>query len=330
MDNRKVQELGGGTAFISLPKSWIKKNQIKRGDILSIEILKDDSLVIYLPNKIIDLKKIEITYPNLDIDKIINEVIGAYLLGYDIIQIKGKQRLNFKDMKQIIQTVRHLVGLEIIEEDANSITTQFLLESETLNPKKLLERMHGLVKEMYKDAIVSLLENDDQLVDVAIERDEEVDRLYFLLVRLIRSNILNTKLSIKFDLLSIDYLDYRVAANILETIGDNSVELATTVKELRTMTLKSQLKKLLHEFVIELNDIQDLSINLFLLKKISDRNNVINKYNKLNQKLFNIENLMLDEKNTVIRSSWTLLTTLDKILKSMKDITDLAVPIKIT
>ena len=330
MDNRKVQELGGGTAFISLPKSWIKKNQIKRGNILSIEILKDDSLVIYLPNKIIDLKKIEITYPNLDIDKIINEVIGAYLLGYDIIQIKGKQRLNFKDMKQIIQTVRHLVGLEIIEEDANSITTQFLLESETLNPKKLLERMHGLVKEMYKDAIVSLLENDDQLVDVAIERDEEVDRLYFLLVRLIRSNILNTKLSIKFDLLSIDYLDYRVAANILETIGDNSVELATTVKELRTMTLKSQLKKLLHEFVIELNDIQDLSINLFLLKKISDRNNVINKYNKLNQKLYNIENLMLDKKNTVIRSSWTLLTTLDKILKSMKDITDLAVPIKIT
>ena len=330
MDNRKVQELGGGTAFISLPKSWVKKNQIKRGNILSIEILKDDSLVIYLPNKIIDLKKIEITYPNLDIDKIINEVIGAYLLGYDIIQIKGKQRLNFKDMKQIIQTVRHLVGLEIIEEDANSITTQFLLESETLNPKKLLERMHGLVKEMYKDAIVSLLENDDQLVDVAIERDEEVDRLYFLLVRLIRSNILNTKLSIKFDLLSIDYLDYRVAANILETIGDNSVELATTVKELRTMTLKSQLKKLLHEFVIELNDIQDLSINLFLLKKISDRNNVINKYNKLNQKLLNIENLMLDEKNTAIRSSWTLLTTLDKILKSMKDITDLAVPIKIT
>tara|TARA_B100001013_G_C24605997_1_gene440998 strand:- start:632 stop:1624 length:993 start_codon:yes stop_codon:yes gene_type:complete len=330
MDNRKVQELGGGTAFISLPKSWIKKNQIKRGNILSIEILKDDSLIIYSPNKIIDLKKIEITYPNLDIDKIINEVIGAYLLGYDIIQIKGKQRLNFKDMKQIIQTVRHLVGLEIIEEDANSITTQFLLESETLNPKKLLERMHGLVKEMYKDAIVSLLENDDQLVDVAIERDEEVDRLYFLLVRLIRSNILNTKLSIKFDLLSIDYLDYRVAANILETIGDNSVELAITVKELRTMTLKSQLKKLLHEFVIELNDIQDLSINLFLLKKISDRNNVINKYNKLNQKLFNIENLMLDEKNTVIRSSWTLLTTLDKILKSMKDITDLAVPIKIT
>jgi len=330
MDNRKVQELGGGTAFISLPKSWIKKNQIKRGNILSIEILKDDSLIIYSPNKIIDLKKIEITYPNLDIDKIINEVIGAYLLGYDIIQIKGKQRLNFKDMKQIIQTVRHLVGLEIIEEDANSITTQFLLESETLNPKKLLERMHGLVKEMYKDAIISLLENDDQLVDVAIERDEEVDRLYFLLVRLIRSNILNTKLSIKFDLLSIDYLDYRVAANILETIGDNSVELAITVKELRTMTLKSQLKKLLHEFIIELNDIQDLSINLFLLKKISDRNNVINKYNKLNQKLYNIENLMLDKKNTVIRSSWTLLTTLDKILKSMKDITDLAVPIKIT
>ena len=233
-------------------------------------------------------------------------------------------------MKQIIQTVRHLVGLEIIEEDANSITTQFLLESETLNPKKLLERMHGLVKEMYKDAIISLIENDDQLVDVAIERDEEVDRLYFLLVRLIRSNILNTKLSIKFDLISIDYLDYRVAANILETIGDNSVKLAITVKELRTMTLKSQLKKLLHEFVIELNDIQDLSINLFLLKKISDRNNVMNKYNKLNQKLYTIENLMLDEKNTIVRSSWTLLTTLDKILKSMKDITDLAMPIKIT
>ena len=69
--------------------------------------------------------------------------------------------------------------------------------------------------------------------------------------------------------------------------------------------------------------------HLFVLKKISDRNNVISNYNKLNQKLYNIENIMLNEKNADIRSAWTLLTILDKILKSMKDITDLAMPIKI-
>ena len=45
--------------------------------------------------------------------------------------------------------------------------------------------------------------------------------------------------------------------------------------------------------------------------------------------MYNIENIMLNEKNADIRSAWTLLTILDKILKSMKDITDLAMPIKI-
>ncbi len=60
-------------------------------------------------------------------------------------------------------------------------------------------------------------------------RDDEVDRQYFLLVRLIRSAMMDQKLAGKLDLSNIDILDYRIAANLLESAGDYIVDLTNAI-----------------------------------------------------------------------------------------------------
>ena len=60
-------------------------------------------------------------------------------------------------------------------------------------------------------------------------RDVEVNRQYFLLVRLIRSTLVDKRLANAFNLENIDILDYRVAANLLENAGDSIVELANLI-----------------------------------------------------------------------------------------------------
>ena len=49
--------------------------------------------------------------------------------------------------------MRGLVGMEIIEEDASKINMQFLLDTATLNPEKILKRMSSIALGMYDDAI---------------------------------------------------------------------------------------------------------------------------------------------------------------------------------
>ncbi len=46
MVERKVQETGGGTFFVTLPKGWCKKLGIKRGNKVTLVWSKDDSLTI--------------------------------------------------------------------------------------------------------------------------------------------------------------------------------------------------------------------------------------------------------------------------------------------
>jgi phosphate uptake regulator len=124
---------------------------------------------------------------------------------------------------------RPLVGLEIVEESVHKIVLQCLLEPSAFPPDKILRREHLLAAGMHRDVITAFVEADSNLAKAVIERDEEVNRLYFLLVRLLRTMILNPRLSEKMGLHPIDCLDYRLVAGFVESIGDHAAEIARNI-----------------------------------------------------------------------------------------------------
>ena len=328
MELRKVQVMGGGTALVSLPKQWVKRNKVERGTILSIDDQSGDTLTIYpfVDNKT-DVKEVEVDYPTEYMENLINSITGAYLLGYDVIRIKGKHRMKFEDREKIKDATRQLVGLEILEEDAQSITTQFLLGDTILGPEKILRRMHMIVREMYKDALTALLESDEHLVKVAAQRDDEVDRLYFLLVRLIRSSALDAKLAAKYGLTAISCLDYRVAANIIESIGDAAVKIACSVGTIMKMDLDNAARSGLHDVSEALEKMQDQAIMSFLSRSAEGARKAIREHQVLTEKLKHLEDLFLHRPAEVVREMWTILAAFYEVGKSSADIADLTFPL---
>jgi phosphate uptake regulator len=119
--------------------------------------------------------------------------------------------------------------MEIIEEDASHINMQFLLDATTLNPEKILKRMSSIALGMYNDASNGLILDDKSNLQTLSKRDVEVNRQYFLLVRVIRSTLVDKRLASIFNLENIDVLDYRVAANLLENAGDSIVEVSNFI-----------------------------------------------------------------------------------------------------
>ena len=51
---------------------------------------------------------------------------------------------------------------------------------------------------MHRDTISSLLKNNDTIGDLIRKRDDEVDRQYFLIVRLMRSAMMDRKSCFEF------------------------------------------------------------------------------------------------------------------------------------
>lgn len=242
MDLRKVQRTGGGTFFVCLPKEWATRVGLRKSSHVALSETPDGRIIVDAKYSAEHAPLVSVIHPSELLDR---EIMGKYLLGYDIIQVETGERMNSEDRERIKKSASRLVGLEIIEEDYSKIVVQFLLESSAIPPDKILQREYSIASSMHRDATTALIEGDGHLAKLVSGRDTEVNRLYFLLVRILRTIIQSPGLSEKLGVLPIDCLDYRLTASLVEAIGDKSAQLAEVATELSGVKLSKDLMQLL-------------------------------------------------------------------------------------
>lgn len=326
MEIRKVQEMGGGTLLISLPKAWARANKIVKGSAMTIDVKGEDFLAIYPFQKDEEVKEVQIQYDSSSSRSITNQITGAYLLGFDIIKVWSKNKIEYSDRESITKIVKQLSGLETIEEDEASMTLQFIIRPAALDPSKIFRRMHGISKNMIEDGLTALRDRDERLASLIVDRDEEMNRLYFLLVRIIRSASQDPKLANEYKLNSIDCLDYRVAANILEAIGDDGVDLAESVAHLMKHPLTSKQSEMLKNLVVLLSSSQEKAVEVFLSKRTEGVVEVIRYFNEIENLLKNVEVEFLLRLSEELSTFSRFISSIRKISKAHIDITDLVSP----
>jgi len=184
----------GSSILVSLPKEWIDVNKLEKSDEVEIET-GSNSLSITPSGDSRPPKEVTISYPVSKGENIIADITGAYLLGYDIIKIKGKSTISIEDREKIRTSMRRLVGMEIVDEDSSNVNVHFLLDATTLSPEKILKRMSSIALGMFRDTLNTLTSGDKTVLQTMVNRDDEIDRQYFLLVRLIRSTMIDKKLA---------------------------------------------------------------------------------------------------------------------------------------
>ena len=168
---RRLQRIGS-SILVSLPKEWIVANNLDKGSQVELET-GQDTISISANKEMRPTKELVISYPLPKDENIVADITGAYLLGYDIIQITSKSIIPGEDREQIRNSMRRLVGMEIIEEDASNINMQFLLDATTLNPEKILKRMSSIALGMYDDVSNTLV----VVLPEPLDSSEAVNRL---------------------------------------------------------------------------------------------------------------------------------------------------------
>lgn len=320
--------MGGATLLVSLPKDWVKSTSLKKGSVISIETSGDGGLLLYPVEDSQEQKsenEIEIEYPSrFSILSLPGEITGAYLLGYDFIKIKSKYRIPSQDRELAISAIKKLVGLEIVEEDASSITCQFLVDNTAVEPSKIFRRISSIVRAMVSDTIKQLATQESHLFESVSERDDEVDRLHFLIVRLIRTAVRDPRAAAKFGLNSIDCLDYRVATSLLETAGDYAVELSDAISDIEF--LDENLKKELASISESLDFIEDGAIRGFIGKDYTLTRGALERYDDFEARLSKFR-----KDNETSKGFADLLHVADiieRIARCQRDIADLVSPLR--
>ena len=307
---------------MSIPKEWIDANNLEKGSQVEIET-GQDSVSISANKGTRPTKELIIPYPLPKDENIVANITGAYLLGYDIIQINSKSIIPGEDREKIRISMRGLVGMEIIEEDASKINMQFLLDTTTLNPEKILKRMSSIALGMYDDVSNGLISEDKSNLQTLSKRDVEVNRQYFLLVRLIRSTLVDKRLANVFNLENIDILDYRIAANLLENAGDTIAELANFIYE---SSLSKELLKKLFVDVQNFNGLAEKSINAFTKSDRKLAIEAIKSHKEFQEKLSKLR-ITIGNKKQIPIDFLDLVYMFERISKSWADVVDLIKPI---
>jgi len=318
---RRLQRIGS-SILVSLPKEWVVANNLDKSSQVELET-GQDTISISANKEMRPTKELVISYPLPKDENIVADITGAYLLGYDIIQITSKSIIPGEDREKIRNSMRRLVGMEIIEEDASNINMQFLLDATTLNPEKILKRMSSIALGMYDDVSNGLILDDKSNLQTLSKRDVEVNRQYFLLVRLIRSTLVDRRLANVFNLENIDILDYRVAANLLENAGDTIVELANFIYN---SSLSNEHLKKIFDIVQNFNVLAEKSIDAFTKPDRRLAIEAISLHKKYQENLSKLRTTIGNKKQIPI-DLLDLVYMFERIAKSWADVADLVQPI---
>jgi phosphate uptake regulator len=319
-DLRKIQQTPTGTFFVCLPRAWANQNGLHKGSLVNLDVADDGKLLV-------DAKYDAEQQPRVSSLKVGpflgREIVGRYLLGFDTIRIEAKDRIDYDIRSLVKATVSSLIGLEIVEENYSQIVLQSLLEPSGFLPEKILRRNFAIVYGMTRDVINSFVSGDLQLAKNVIARDDESNRLYFLLVRILRTIIQNPRLSQKLGITSIDCLDYRLAASLIESMGDACVQVASKTLELNGFKPSGEMQKLLLDLQAVCCEAHEQALKSFVNKDMALAESVRSMRSKIEGIYAEIEKMAKIQPVDVIPQILAALSYLRQIYEHSVDITDL-------
>jgi len=323
MELRRVQRTSGGTFFVCLPKDWATRSGLARSSVVSLSETADGRLVIDAKYSAEKAPQVVVIRPTPLLDR---EIVGKYLLGYDIIRVEAKDRMSTEDRERIKQASSRLIGLEIVEEDYSKIVLQCLLEPSAYPPEKILQREHSIASSMHRDAVTALIEGDAHLAKNVIARDNEVNRLYFLLVRILRTVIQNPGLSEKLGILPIDCLDYRLTASLVEAIGDQSVQIAELAVKMGNARVAKELMQLLLKLHTVAFEAHENALKALFTRDIALAESVRNGINNVSSLYGEIESVVQTQYVDIAPLFLAAAASISRIYEHAVDIADLVMP----
>jgi len=297
IETRKVQQTGGSSFIVSLPKEWIKEHNVQKNDTLGILSQPDGSLLVtpYINSQEYIKEKSFTVEDNMDSDYLFRLLIGAYIMGYSIIIVQTTSDKFERKIKETIKGfIRITIGPEIIEESANRIFIKDLLNPKEYPFEKAIRRMYILAQEMHEDAVNAFETGNKILAQKVIERDDELDKLNWLVERqshiVLKDIILCQKMNITLE----DASNFQLMSKFLERIGDHAVKIAKNVLKIDYDKIgKSLFEEITKASKLSL-ELLNISLDSWLQKNLELANENIESINNLiefcQQIQFNREN----------------------------------------
>ncbi len=300
MHIRRLVKAGQASHTVSLPKEWITKNNLQKGDTVYITHKTDQELVISSKQgqKSLEKKEITITIDNKGIDTIQRDITSAYLNNYNTITLIGESIIS--QTKAIRKILHDFVALEISEQTPKRIIAKDLLNLQEISLSKTINRMDLIIRTMIDDTIKTF--EGAKLQESVRFRDYDVNRLYFLGARLLKGSLKDTQLANQLGIDKNTVISQWGLIINLENLADYIKNISETTKKKKDKQLKRVTETIKQNYldVMKANHNNDKALADSIIKR---------------RKEIYIECKKLDEEtSSIIRAITTTINNIAKII----------------
>ena len=231
---RKLIKFGNSSHVVSIPKTWMDRNKLKAGDVVHFNDSGHElNLQPTAKDESYKSKSIVINVQDKSISRLHNEIFSAYVNSYNTIKITGKGLEN--KSKQLRNFLHNFVALEIVEQTSHKIVAKDFLNVQDISVNDMLRRMDIIIRSMFEDLLECIKNKKDveRIADKIYDRDTDVNRLYFLLIRVIKGAMNNPNISNSLNLYGTDSLSKWLEVIYLEDFADEIKRVARFLKKTR-------------------------------------------------------------------------------------------------
>ncbi len=135
--NRKVVQQGASTLMISLPSKWVKQQNLKKGEEISLEEV-NNTLVISRERSPRKLRTTVIITSNNE-SAVRTAIVNTYRTGYDLIEIAFQTKEQYQ---MVVNTIKnYLIGFEVIQRGKTTCLIENITEPSPEQFEVLLRKM---------------------------------------------------------------------------------------------------------------------------------------------------------------------------------------------
>jgi len=284
MEIRKVQKLGYSTIVVSLPRSWVKEKNLKKGDSVIVRVDEDGNLRIEPYEVEGGRRKREQYIIDVSVAKspglIKRVLIGNYVLGHDnLVFVSKDERLSSDVLKEIKDAINRLAAMEIVEQDLHKVVVQCFIDPTKFRLTGLIRRMYTLIFSMIEAVQVYLKDRDPNVLGQVVNMENEADRLYWLVVRQIllaqKSWRIAKEIGVEHPY---HIVGNRALAKSLEEICDRIEDIANELMRLPNEELEKHKEaiEILDTMLSDLREILSLSMMAFIELDMVKANEILN------------------------------------------------------
>jgi len=156
METCKIQQVGGGTYTVSLPKEWATAADIELGAVVELHSHIDGTLVVQTDAEESCEEPLQLSVGDAEPTDVARTLRAAYAAGVDSVELDAPGGISEETHRLIEQVSRTLTGVTVTESDGQSMRVRSLLDVEEVSITQSVRQLQFAALSAHREATDAL------------------------------------------------------------------------------------------------------------------------------------------------------------------------------